>query len=179
MQGRYDAVLASAARLCSNRRFEAKRDAMPTPNDEHWMTLALEQAQAAAAGGEVPVGAVLVTGGELLAAGYNHPIAARDPTCHAEIHVLRRAARELDNYRLPETTLYVTIEPCTMCVGAMIHARVRRLVFGAREPRAGAVISQSRLLDQGHYNHRVEWCEGVLEHECAGIMREFFRQRRV
>ncbi len=142
------------------------------------MSLALQQARRAATLGEVPVGAVVVAGGELLACGYNHPIAARDPTCHAEIHALRNAARTLANYRLPATTLYVTIEPCTMCVGAMIHARVGRLVFGAREPRAGAVASTLQLLDRDHYNHRIPWHEGVLEPECRQVMQDFFRQRR-
>lgn len=149
-----------------------------TPNDEHWMRLALEQARIGAAGGEVPVGAVLVQDGALLAAGYNRPIAAHDPTAHAEIDALRRAALALGNYRLSGSTLYVTIEPCTMCAGAMIHARVSRLVFGALEPRSGAVCSHFRLLDAEVYNHRISYTGGVLAAECSALMTEFFRGRR-
>ncbi|MCK9563684.1 MAG: tRNA adenosine(34) deaminase TadA [Bacteroidales bacterium] len=146
--------------------------------DSHWMALALARAQHAASIGEVPVGAVLVRDGECLAAGYNHPISACDPTLHAEIHALRLGAQAAGNYRLPGTTLYVTIEPCTMCIGAIIHARVARVVFGAREPRAGAVVSRLQLLDQSHYNHRIEWGEGVMAAESAELMRDFFRSRR-
>lgn len=149
-----------------------------TTTDIAWMEQALDLARQAAALGEVPVGAVLVRDGSLLAQGYNHPIAGSDPTGHAEIHALRNAAQALGNYRLPGSTLYVTIEPCTMCVGAIIHARVERLVFGAREPRAGAVVSQLQLLDQSHYNHRVKWSEGVLAEQCSGLISEFFRARR-
>lgn len=143
--------------------------------DEHWMQLALEQAQLAADSGEVPVGAVLVKDGELIASGFNQPISSCDPSAHAEIVVLRAAAKHLSNYRLPGTTLYVTIEPCTMCVGALIHARVERLVFGAPEPRAGAV----RLLDGAQFNHRIYIEGGVLAEQCADIMQQFFRQKRV
>lgn len=147
-------------------------------HDEHWMRLALEQAQLGAAAGEVPVGAVLVCGDELLAAGYNRPIGSKDPTAHAEIEVLRAASRQLGNYRLAGSTLYVTIEPCTMCSGALIHARVARLVFGAAEPRAGAVCSHFGLLDSDIYNHRVLWEGGVLAEESAALMTAFFRVRR-
>lgn len=147
-------------------------------DDEHWMRFALEQAALASAAGEVPVGAVLVREGTVLAAGFNCPIKSSDPTAHAEIAVLRSAARELGNYRLPGTTLYVTIEPCTMCVGAMIHARVARLVFGAPEPRAGAVCSHFRLLDTDTYNHRIEYRAGVLADACSAVITEFFRARR-
>lgn len=148
------------------------------PDDEHWMALALDQGRRAAGLGEVPVGAVLVREGKLIAEGYNHPIAGQDPSAHAEIQALRAAARALGNYRLPGTTLYVTIEPCTMCVGAIIHARVDTLVFGAREPRAGAVVSRLRLLDESHYNHRVQWREGVLADACGALISEFFRRKR-
>lgn len=147
-------------------------------DDSRWMALALDQARQAAAVGEVPVGAVLVRNGECIATGHNHPVSGCDPTLHAEVHALRQGALAIDNYRLSGTTLYVTIEPCTMCVGAIIHARVARVVFGAREPRAGAVVSQLQLLDQDHYNHRIEWREGVLAAECAELMRNFFRHRR-
>jgi tRNA(adenine34) deaminase len=148
------------------------------PDDENWMRLALDQARLGAAGGEVPVGAVLVQDGVLLAAGYNQPIAAHDPTAHAEIVALRKAAQTLGNYRLSGSTLYVTIEPCTMCAGAMIHARVARLVYGAREPRSGAICSHFRLLDAEVYNHRISYAGGVLAEQSSALMREFFRDRR-
>lgn len=147
--------------------------------DEYWMQRALEQAQLAASIGEVPVGAVLVDAGHnLLAASHNQPIASHDPTAHAEIMVLREAARNHRNYRLLDTTLYVTLEPCVMCVGAMIHARVRRLVYGAAEYKTGAITSTIELLDQGAFNHRIEVQSGVLEQSCGDIMSEFFAARR-
>jgi tRNA(adenine34) deaminase len=146
--------------------------------DEHWMRRALAQARQAEACGEVPVGAVLVAGEECLAEAFNAPISRNDPSAHAEVAVLRLAAAQAHNYRLPNTTLYVTIEPCTMCFGALIHARVGRLVFGAREPRAGVVCSQLQLADQGFYNHRLEVCEGVLADECAELVSGFFRAKR-
>ena len=143
------------------------------------MRRALEQARKAAALGEVPVGAVLVgESGELIAEGHNQPIAAHDPSAHAEIVVLRAAAQQLGNYRLPGTTLYVTIEPCVMCVGALVHARVRRLVYGAVEPRTGAIASAHRLFDSGDFNHRPQIVAGVLADECARLMTEFFAARR-
>jgi len=146
--------------------------------DEYWMQLALEQAQLAAENGEVPVGAILVKDDELIASGFNQPISSCDPSAHAEVVVLRAAAKKMSNYRLPGTTLYVTIEPCTMCVGALIHARVERLVFGAAEPRAGAVMSAARLLDGLQFNHRITAQGGVLENQCAAIMQNFFRKKR-
>jgi tRNA(adenine34) deaminase len=146
--------------------------------DEYWMRRALAQARQAEACGEVPVGAVLVADDECLAEAFNAPISRNDPSAHAEVAVLRLAAAQAHNYRLPNTTLYVTIEPCTMCFGALIHARVGRLVFGAREPRAGVVCSQLQLADQGFYNHRLEVCEGVLAHECAELVSGFFRAKR-
>ena len=142
------------------------------------MTLALKQAEAAAQAGEVPVGAVLIAEGEVLAEAHNRSISAQDPTAHAEILALRAAAIRLQNYRLPRTTLYVTIEPCMMCVGALIHARIDQLVFGAREPRSGAVISQQNLLDSTSLNHKVRYREGVLAEECGNIMQVFFQSRR-
>lgn len=143
------------------------------------MRQALAQAAAAAAAGEVPVGAVVVSAsGELLGAASNCPITRHDPTAHAEIGALRAAALALGNYRLPGCTLYVTIEPCTMCVGAMVHARISRLVFGAPEPRFGAVISGRRLLDEGGFNHSMTYAGGVLAEECGELMRGFFRARR-
>lgn len=147
--------------------------------DEDWMRQALALAQQAAQMGEVPVGAVLVSAqGVVLGSGCNQPIAAHDPTAHAEIMALRAAAQAEQNYRLPGSTLYVTIEPCTMCVGAMIHARVARVVFGAPESRFGALISQRRLLDEGVFNHVMQHEGGVLAQECGDVMRAFFKQRR-
>ena len=142
------------------------------------MRLALELAARAAVAGEVPVAAVLVADGQVVGQGWNCPIGACDPTAHAEINALRDAARRRGNYRLIDTTLYVTLEPCAMCVGALIHARVARLVFGAREPRAGAVASQFRLLDANCFNHRIAWSEGVLATECGALLVDFFRSRR-
>lgn len=147
-------------------------------NDEYWMQEALELARQAEQLGEVPVGALVVHEGERLGAGFNQPLSSHDPTAHAEIMALRAAAANMQNYRLPGTTLYVTIEPCTMCLGAMIHARVGRLVFGAREPRAGAVCSHFRLLESEVYNHRMEWTGGVLAEDSAALLQTFFRRRR-
>lgn len=146
--------------------------------DLQFMQRALALAEQAAAVGEVPVGAVLVRDGVVLGEGFNQPIGAQDPTAHAEIVALRAAARHVGNYRLPESTLYVTLEPCTMCIGAMIHARVARLVFAAREPRAGAVVSALQLGEQGSYNHRFVWQEGVLAAESAALLTRFFKARR-
>ena len=148
------------------------------PADLHWMQQALTLAQQAAARGEVPVGAVLVRDGAVLGEGFNQPISSHDPTAHAEIVALRAAALAERNYRLPGTTLYVTLEPCTMCVGALIHARVARLVFAAREPRAGAVCSQHQLCEHPAYNHRLAWSEGVLAEASSAMLTSFFRQRR-
>jgi tRNA(adenine34) deaminase len=147
--------------------------------DEHWMRHALALAQQGSAAGEVPVGAVIVLNDSVIGEGWNQPITSADPTAHAEVVALRKAALQQDNYRLPEATLYVTIEPCTMCAGALIHSRIKRLVFGTPEPRAGAVCSHFRLLDtEGVYNHRVMWEQGVLAGECAQLMSAFFRTRR-
>lgn len=143
------------------------------------MRQALEQARRAAAADEVPVGAVLIdAGGELLAAGHNQPIAAQDPSAHAEIVVLREGAKKCGNYRLPGTTLYVTVEPCTMCVGALVHARVGRVVYGATEPKTGAVESAHRLFDSGEFNHRPEIVGGILAADCAALLSEFFAAKR-
>jgi tRNA(adenine34) deaminase len=147
-------------------------------SDEYWMTKALALAQQAALVGEVPVGAVLVLDEEIIGQGSNQPISSNDPTAHAEIIALRNAARILANYRLPETTLYVTIEPCTMCVGALIHARVKHLVFGALEPKSGAVCSRLHLLDGTNFNHTITYRQGVLAEQCGQLISDFFRQRR-
>lgn len=146
--------------------------------DRHWMQQALELASQAALIGEVPVAAVVVKGSELIAKAYNKPIVSNDPTAHAEVAVLREAGQALGNYRLNGCTIYVTIEPCAMCVGALIHSRVERLVFGAKEPRAGAVTSRLNLLDQDFFNHAVSWHGGVLEEACSQLMSDFFKQRR-
>jgi tRNA(adenine34) deaminase len=148
-------------------------------SDEHYLRLALREAARGARIGEVPVGAVLVDrGGEVLARAHNRPVAGSDPTAHAEVVALRRAAKRLGNYRLPGTTLYVTVEPCAMCAGALVLARVRRVVFGAPDPKAGAARSLYRILDDPRLNHRAEVVGGVLEEECRTLMREFFRKRR-
>jgi len=146
--------------------------------EEYWMQQALQQAQQAASAGEVPVGCVVVHNDFCIGTGFNQPISAQDPTAHAEIVALRQAAGHLRNYRLPQATLYVTIEPCTMCVGAMIHARLGTLVFGATEPRAGAVCSHFQLLDTTVYNHRIEYTSGILADQCSQLMTDFFQQRR-
>ncbi|MDH3632842.1 MAG: tRNA adenosine(34) deaminase TadA [Gammaproteobacteria bacterium] len=144
------------------------------------MQQALAQAQIAAERDEVPVGAVLVdSAGELIAAGHNQPISANDPSAHAEIVVLRAAAQKLGNYRLPDTTLYVTLEPCTMCVGAMVHARVGRLVYGAVEPKTGAIESAQQLFETGRFNHQPELETGVLANECSALLSQFFANKRL
>tara|TARA_R110002049_G_scaffold21045_14_gene77408 strand:- start:1516 stop:1950 length:435 start_codon:yes stop_codon:yes gene_type:complete len=142
------------------------------------MRRALALADRAADEGEVPVGAVVVRDGQLLGEGWNQMIATQDPSGHAEIVALRDAARVVGNYRLPGATLYVTLEPCTMCAGAMVHARIETLVFGAAEPRAGVVCSTCRLLDEPWYNHRVVWHGGVLAPESSARLKAFFQARR-
>jgi len=142
------------------------------------MGLALEQARLARSAGEVPVGAVLVRRDEVIAVGANRPIAKHDPTAHAEIEVLRAAGTSLASYRFNDTTLYVTLEPCVMCASAMVHARVRRLVFGAWDPRAGGAGSITDVFALPDLNHRVDVFGGVLVDECAQLLQEFFAQRR-
>ena len=139
---------------------------------------ALELAQVAADDGEVPVGAIIVHDGSIVGEGYNQPISTSDPTAHAEIVAMRQACVSLNNYRLTGCELYVTIEPCTMCVGAMVHARIKRVVFGALEPRAGALQSQLQLMDHGPFNHSIAWEGGVLEAQCSKMISTFFRQKR-
>lgn len=142
------------------------------------MREALGLAADAAARGEVPVGAVIVLNGSVVGRGFNQPIGTHDPTAHAEIVALRDAGAQVGNYRLPESTLYVTIEPCQMCVGAMVHARVARLVFGTREPKAGAVESAMRAHEHPALNHRMIAEGGVLEEECRDVIQSFFASRR-
>ncbi len=147
-------------------------------DDEKWMLLAIAEAEAAAVAGEVPVGAVAVLDGELIARNHNRSIQDNDPTAHAEMLVLREAGRVLGNYRLPGMDLYVTIEPCLMCTGAIIWARIGRLVFGTRDPKAGAVFSTGEDNLAGAHNHAVPVVEGVLEDRCREVIREFFVRRR-
>ena len=147
-------------------------------DDEGWMTRALALAADAAEQGEVPVGALVVLNGEVIGRGWNQPISSHDPTAHAEMVALRDAAQRLGNYRLGGATLYVTIEPCTMCFGALMHARIARLVYGATEPRAGTCVSQLRLPEQTFYNHRIEVAGGVLADQSAALLRAFFARKR-
>jgi len=148
------------------------------PQDEKWMREALLLARQAEAAGEVPVGALVVKDGILLGSGWNQPIGAHDPTAHAEVIALRAAAKASGNYRLTGTTLYVTLEPCAMCAGAMVHARVARLVYGAADPKAGAAGSVFDLTRTDELNHRLEVEGGVLTEECGGLLREFFSRKR-
>lgn len=147
--------------------------------DEWWMRQALDQARYAQDAGEVPVGAVLVLDSTLLGTGYNQPIGTADPSAHAEVAALRAAAAKLSNYRLPGSTLYVTLEPCVMCAGAILHARVSRLVFGAYDAKAGAVTSVYSVIARPRHNQAPLWTGGVLENDCAGMLRDFFRLRRL
>ena len=147
-------------------------------NDEYWMSEALRQARHAEAGQEVPVGAVVVHQGRIVGQGCNRSITDSDPSAHAEIIAMREAASLLNNYRLLDTTLFVTLEPCVMCVGAMLHARIKRLVFGAHDPKTGAVGSVFDLLADPRHNHTVEVTGGVLERECSQLLKDFFQERR-
>lgn len=157
---------------------ELTAEAARQAEHERWMRHALELARQAAQAGEVPVGALVVREGRIIGEGWNRPIGTHDPCAHAEIIALRDAAARVGNYRLPGAVLYVTLEPCTMCAGALVHARISELVFGAREPKAGAVLSQARLLEQPWLNWRVSARGGVLEAECAALLTEFFQARR-
>jgi tRNA(adenine34) deaminase len=147
-------------------------------SDMEWMQRALALARKAASEQEVPVGAVIVRDGVVLGEGYNQPIAACDPTSHAEIVALRQACSGERNYRIPGATLYVTVEPCSMCAGAILHARIDRVVFGAAEPKAGAVISAQRFFDQPFVNYAVAYAGGCLAQECSELMSGFFEMRR-
>ena len=142
------------------------------------MSLALDEARKAHEAGEVPVGAIVLLDGEVIGAGFNQPISAHDPTAHAEIVALRAAAARVGNYRLTGATLYVTVEPCLRCVGAMVHARIGLVVFGAAEPKAGAVMSMTRAHELPSLNHRLQVLGGVLEAECREVMQGFFKTRR-
>lgn len=146
--------------------------------DEQWMQKALRLAQRAEALGEVPVGAVVVLEGKVIGEGWNQPISGCDPTAHAEVMALRAAAKHQNNYRLPNADLYVTLEPCTMCAGAIVHSRVARVVFAAPEPKAGAVISNANVFDRGEMNHRVEYLSGVCQEASVDMIQAFFKRRR-
>lgn len=151
---------------------------MSTETDIKWMEKALELAKKAEAAGEVPVGAVLVKDDQLIAEGWNQPISSHDATCHAEIMAMREAGKKLNNYRLIDTTMYVTLEPCSMCVGAMIHARVSKVVYGAAEPRTGALGGAFNLLEANQHNHIFEVVSGVLAEKSKTILQNFFHSRR-
>jgi tRNA(Arg) A34 adenosine deaminase TadA len=151
---------------------------MPTSDDLKFMAIALDEARAAARDGEVPVGAAAVLDGRIVGRGHNRPIALSDPTAHAEVVALRAAAASMRSYRLEGLTLYVTLEPCVMCVGAALNARIARLVFGARDDKAGALGSVYDLGRDGRLNHMIEVVGGVMESECAGLLRDFFKARR-
>jgi tRNA(adenine34) deaminase len=146
--------------------------------DRQFMQKALDQAKLAAIAGEVPVGAVLVRDGKIIAQGFNQPISNSDPSAHAEMMTLRSAAQAEANYRLPGTTLYVTLEPCTMCAGAMLHARVDRVVFGASDPKTGAAGSVLNVFSEKQINHQTQVEGGIMGEECGQVLRDFFKERR-
>ena len=147
-------------------------------NDNYWMSHAIELAKRAAALGEVPVGAVIVKDNNMVSEAWNQPISGHDATAHAEVRAIRLAGEKLQNYRIPNTTLYITIEPCAMCLGAIVHARITRVVFGAPEPKAGMLFSNRALVDSGCFNHDFSWQGGVLADACSSVMSDFFKQRR-
>ena len=163
--------------MACGRSFPAGYNLCLVTHDE-FMDLALIEARKAAAAGEVPVGAIVVVEGRVVGAGFNQPIGAHDPTAHAEVVAMRQAAQAMENYRLTGATLYVTVEPCMMCVGAMVHARIERVVFGTTEPKAGSMTSQQRAHELPWLNHRLEAEGGIREDECRAVMQEFFRGRR-
>ena len=146
--------------------------------DEHFMQLALDQAKLGALRGEVPVGAVVVQEGEVVGSGFNCPISTRDPSAHAEMVAIRAAAARLDNYRLPGSTLYVTLEPCSMCAGLIVHSRIARVVYGTTEPKAGVAVSRGQFFQQDFLNHRVLVEGGVLAEACSSLLSDFFKARR-
>lgn len=151
---------------------------MLSQNDQFWMQAALELAQKAFQEQEVPVGAVLVQEGQIIGRGYNQSIQCQDPTAHAEIQALRDASKKLNNYRLPDTTLYVTLEPCLMCAGALVHARIKRLVFAASDPKTGTIHSVEQALEKPFHNHKIEYDNGILEDEASQLLKSFFQLRR-
>jgi tRNA(adenine34) deaminase len=151
---------------------------LPVMSHEVFMEAAIEEAGRALAAGEVPIGAVIVIDGRIVARAFNQPIGAVDPTAHAEVLALRAAARHAGNYRLTDAIVYVTVEPCLMCVGALVHARVREVVYGAAEPKSGAIVSAMKALELPGLNHRFAVTAGVLEEQCRGAVQQFFREKR-
>ena len=151
---------------------------MQNKTDQFWMSIAIELAKQAGESGEVPVGAVLILDDKMIGKGRNQSIELNDPSAHAEIQALREAGSKIGNYRLNRSKIYVTIEPCTMCIGALVHARIEKLIFGAREPKSGAVAFANDILEKNSFNHRFKVIEGVLEDECSQLLRNFFRARR-
>ena len=147
-------------------------------NDEQWMRIAIEEANLAMDKNEVPVGAVLVKNDTLIAQAHNKPITKNDPTAHAEIQLLRKAGEQQKNYRLPESTLYVTLEPCTMCFGAMVHARIDRIVYGASDPKTGVCGSRMNLNEENFFNHKISITSGILEKESSELLKLFFKSKR-
>ena len=147
-------------------------------NDEKWMRIAIEEANLAMDKNEVPVGAVLVKNDTLIAQAHNKPITKNDPTAHAEIQLLQKAGEQQKNYRLPESTLYVTLEPCTMCFGAMVHARIDRIVYGASDPKTGVCGSRMNLNEENFFNHKISITSGILEKESSELLKLFFKSRR-
>ena len=147
-------------------------------NDDKWMALAIKQAVKADTEGEVPVGAVIVKEGQLIAQAHNQPISTNDATAHAEIQVLRAAGKLQKNYRLIDTTIYVTLEPCAMCLGAMMHARIKRMVYGTSDPKTGVCGSHVDLTTESFFNHEMEISRGILEKECKELLQSFFKSRR-
>jgi tRNA(adenine34) deaminase len=145
---------------------------------EDWMRLALEQAQKAMISDEVPIGAVIVHNGQIIGIGYNQKEKDQDPTAHAEILAIRRAAEKIGHWRLTEAVLYVTLEPCPMCAGAIVQSRIKQLVYGASDPKGGAIESVINLLNVNYWNHKVEVIAGVLEEECSALLRKFFQEKR-
>ena len=146
--------------------------------DEEWMRIAIQEARLAMVENEIPVGAVLVKNDKLLAQAHNQPINKNDPTAHAEIQLLRKAGKQQENYRLGGSTLYVTLEPCAMCFGAMIHARIERLVFGTYDPKTGVCVSRCNLNNADFNNHKIKITSGILEKECSELLKRFFRKLR-
>ena len=146
--------------------------------DEKWMSFALEQARKAEKEGEVPVGAILVKDDLVIARAHNKPISSNDPTAHAEIQLIRTASEELKNYRLPGTTLFVTLEPCAMCLGAIMHARIKRVVYGAHDPKTGVCGSSENFMEASCFNHKIDLASGVLENESKQLLKSFFNSRR-
>ena len=147
-------------------------------DDEKWMALAIKQAVKAEEEGEVPVGAILVKDGLLIAKAHNQPISTNDATAHAEIQLIRTAGRKQENYRLTGTSLYVTLEPCAMCLGAMMHARIERIIYGAHDPKTGVCGSSENLIDANFFNHKIDLVSGVLESKCSKLLQDFFKTCR-